>query len=44
LPVEVSMVLALYWITLTGLAVWLVRTGSGLDRRLRELGEWESSE
>jgi hypothetical protein len=32
------MVLALYWVTLTALAVWLVRMGSELDRKLGELG------
>ncbi len=33
------MVLALYWVMLAVLAVWLVKTGSDLDSRLGELGE-----
>ncbi len=32
---EVAQVIALYWVSLFGLAIWLVRAGSSLERRLR---------
>ncbi len=39
MPVEVSMVLALYWITLMGLVIWLAWMGSNIDKRIRK---WEN--
>ncbi len=38
MPAEVIGVLALNWILLAAVSVWLLRRSSALDRRLEELG------
>lgn len=39
MPAEVLAILALNWVLLLGLAVWLRGRGSNLDKKLQELEE-----
>jgi hypothetical protein len=36
LPAEVYMVLALVWVTLAGLSLWLIRARSNLESKLKD--------
>ena len=36
---EVAIVFTLYWVALAGLAAWLLKMGSDLDRKIGERGK-----
>ena len=36
MPAEIFMVLALVWVTLAGLSLWLIRARSNLESKLKE--------